>query len=139
MSFLKPSAADARRRRLIVGGSALLITTIGMVAFALESRWGYSGRTLKVIYMQSWSGDRSREDALADNRATIAAQQAKQAQSREYIATLTGKAKIDAQKQYDAYIAGGGAQKDIPYVPASAAPAGIAPASAAPASEPPVE
>ena len=122
MSYLKPSAADARRRRLVVGGSALLITTVGMVAFALESRWGYSGRTLKVIYMQSWSADRSRDDTLADTKATIAAQQARQAQSREYIATLTGKAKIDAQKQYDAYVTGGGAQKDIPYVPASEPP-----------------
>ncbi len=122
MSFLNPSAAEARRRRLIVGGSALLITTIGMVAFALESRWGYSAVTPRIIFMQSWSGDRSRADALADTRATIAAQQARQAQSREYIATLTGKARIDAQKQYDAYVAGGGAQKDIPYVPASEPP-----------------
>ena len=119
MSFLNPSTADARRRRLLVGGSALLITTIGMVAFALESRWGYSGRDIKLIYMQSWSADRTRADSVADNKATVAAQQARQAQSRTYIATLSGKAKVDAQKQYDAYIAGGAAQKDIPYVPAS--------------------
>ncbi len=122
MSFLNPSSSFVRRRRLIVGGSALLITTIGMVAFALESRWGYSGKTMNIIYMQNWRGDRTRADAIADTKATIAVQQAKQAESRAYIATLTGKKKIDAQKQYDAYITGGGAQKDIPYVPASAEP-----------------
>lgn len=132
MSFLNPSAADARRRRLIVGGSALLITTLGMVAFALESRWGYSGKTLNVIYMQNWEGDRSRADALRDQQATVAAQEVKKAQSRAYIATLTGKAKIDAQAQYDAYVAGGGAQKEIPYV-AAVEPTPVV------ASEPPVE
>ncbi|PZN96517.1 MAG: hypothetical protein DCF31_03635 [Alphaproteobacteria bacterium] len=132
MSFLNPSAADARRRRLIVGGSALLITTIGMVAFALESRWGYSGKTLNVIYMQNWEGDRSRADALRDQQATVAAQEVKKAQSRAYIATLTGKAKIDAQAQYDAYVTGGGAQKEIPYV-AAVEPTPVV------ASEPPVE
>ncbi|WP_426167127.1 hypothetical protein [Sandarakinorhabdus sp. DWP1-3-1] len=132
MSFLNPSVADARRRRLIVGGSALLITTIGMVAFALESRWGYSAPTLNVIYMQNWAGDRSRADALADARATVAAQEAKKAQSRAYIATLTGKAKLDAQKQYDAYVAGNGAQQEIPYV-AAAAPVPVV------AGEPPVQ
>ena len=133
MSFLAPSTADVRRRRLIVGGSALLITTIGMVAFALESRWGYSGRVVDVIYAQSWPADRSREDAIADGKATIAAQEARLAQSRAYIATLSGKARIEAQKQYDAYVAGGGVRKDIPYVPATPGPEGAA------AAEPPVE
>ena len=116
MSFLNPPASDVRRRRILVGGASVILTTIVMTGFMLESRWGYSGKVMNVIYMQSWSADRTRADAEADGKATIAAQQARMAQSRAYIATLTGKAKIEAQKQYDKYVAGDGAEKEIPYI-----------------------
>ncbi|KPF73691.1 hypothetical protein IP88_08470 [alpha proteobacterium AAP81b] len=121
MSFLNPSVVDKRRRRLKVGGLALLITSIIVVAFLVESRWGYSPVTVKLIYVQNWKGDRTREDAIADTRAAQQARAAKLAESRAFIASLTGKAKIEAQKQYDAYVAGGGAARDIPYAPAEPA------------------
>ncbi len=152
MSFLNPSQVEARRRRILVGGASLVLTTVIMTAFMLESRSGYSGRVMKVIYMQSWSADRSRADTLADAQATEAARADRLAQSRAYIATLTGPAHTKAQQQYDAYVAGGGVEKDIPFVitaPASGtapangrAPAtGAAPAAGAAlaaAAEPPV-
>ena len=119
MSFLAPTASEIRRRRLLVGGASLLLTTIVMTGFLLESRWGYSPPDLNIIYIQNWRADRTRADTEADNRATIAAQQAKLAQSRAYIATLSGKARTEAQEQYDRYVAGGGYKKDIPYVPAA--------------------
>jgi hypothetical protein len=119
MSFLAPSTSEIRRRRLFVGGASLLLTTIVMTGFLLESRWGYSPPDLNIIYVQNWRADRTRADTEADNRATIAAQQARLAQSRAYIATLSGKARADAQAQYDRYVAGGGFKKDIPYVPAT--------------------
>jgi hypothetical protein len=132
MSFLAPSDRDVRRRRILVGGASVLITAIVMTGFILESRSGYSGKTMNLIYMQSWPDDRTRDEVRADTAATIAAQEERLADSRAYIATLTGKAKIDAQKQYDAYVAGGGVRKDVPYVPASQAPGTVA-------AEPPVE
>ncbi|MFZ4111046.1 MAG: hypothetical protein ACOYKQ_11315 [Polymorphobacter sp.] len=152
MSFLNPSQVEARRRRILVGGASLVLTSVIMTAFMLESRSGYSGRVMNVIYMQNWSAQRSRADTLADAQATAAARAERLAQSRTYIATLTGPARTKAQEQYDAYVAGGGVEKDIPFVitaPASdiapiirVAPAsGAAPANAAAlgaAAEPPV-
>jgi hypothetical protein len=132
MSFLAPSTSEVRRRRILVGGASVLITAIVMTGFLLESRWGYSPKDLNIIYMQSWSADRSREQTRADAEATRAAQDQRLADSRAYIATLSGKAKADAQKQYDQYVAGGGVKKDLPYVPAASAPGSIA-------AEPPVE
>jgi hypothetical protein len=137
MSFLAPTKAEIRRRRLLVGGASVLLTTIVMTGFLLESRSGYSPPDLKLVYMENWTADRSRDQALADMKATTAAQQARLAESRAYIATLTGEARVKAQEQYDNYVRGGGAQKDIPYVPA--APARIAePLVRPPAAEPPV-
>lgn len=118
MSFLNPPKAEVRRRRILVGGASVILTTIVMTAFLLESRSGYSKPDPKIILFQNWSGDRSREDAIADMAATRAAQEAKLAQSRAYIATLQGEARAAAQDQYEAYVTGGGADKDIPYVPA---------------------
>ncbi len=120
MSFMNPSLADVRRRRLLVGGASVLITAIVMAGFLVESRSGYSKPDEKIVFMQSWRADRSRADSIADTRATSAAQAASLAQSRAYIATLTGKPRADAQKQYDAYVKGDGATHDIPYVSAAA-------------------
>jgi hypothetical protein len=116
MSFLNPSQAEARRRRILVGGASLALTTVIMTAFMLESRSGYSGRVMKVIYMQSWSADRSRADTIADAKATEVARAERLAQSRAYIATLAGPARTKAQEQYDRYVTEGGVQKDIPFV-----------------------
>jgi hypothetical protein len=139
MSFLAPSQTEVRRRRLLVGGASVLLTTIVMTGFLLESRWGYSPKDMNLIMVQNWSADRTREDAIADTRATVAAQEARLAESRAYIATLSGEPRKKAQAEYDRYVAGGGAQKDIPFVSAQAqaAPAVPGPAGAV-AAEPPV-
>ena len=134
MSFLNPSLTEARRRRIIVGGASLALTTIIMTAFMLESRSGYSGRVMNVIYMQSWKADRSRADTLADAKATEIARAERLAQSRAYIATLTGPARAKAQEQYDRYVTEGGVRKDIPFVITAPAPG----AALVQADEPPV-
>ncbi len=97
----------------------MALTGIVMTAFLLESRSGYLPPDPKIIYVQSWAGDRTREQAIADRDATLAAREAKLFEARRYIATLSGKARIDAQKQYDAYVAGDGGREEIPYVAAS--------------------
>lgn len=138
MSYLAPSQQEVRRRRWIVGGLSALMTVIVMTAFLLESRWGYLPPDPKLIYFQNWRADRSRADTQAATQRAVAARAAKLAEARAYIATLKGEARIDAQKQYDAYVAGGGPRKDIPYVPETAAAAADG-AAALTAAEPPVE
>lgn len=136
MAYLDPPGEAQKRTRFWIGTGAVLVTAFVMTGFMLESRSGYMKPDPKLIYMQNWKGDRSRDEALADARATEAARAARLAEARAGIATLTGKAREDAQKQYDAYVAGGAIRKDIPYVPASQpAVTGIV---AVPA-EPPVE
>lgn len=128
MSFLDPPKADVRRRRILVGAASVVLTGLVMTAFLLESRSGYLPKDLNLIFVQSWPADRSRADAIRDTKATVAVQEAKMAQSRAYIATLSGEPRKKAQEQYDKYIAGGGAQKEVPYISAKTAAA----------SEPPV-
>ncbi|WP_439532527.1 hypothetical protein [Polymorphobacter sp.] len=118
MSFLNPSAADRRSRYLKVGGASIAITALVIYGFLTEHKTGYLGPDPKLIYAESWPETRTREDAIADTQATIRAREQKLAEARAYIATLSGQARIDAQAQYDAYVDGGGARKEIPYVPA---------------------
>ena len=119
MSFLNPPKAEVRRRRLLVGGASVVLTATVMTAFLVESKSGYSKPDSRVILFQNWRGDRTRDDTIADRRATIAVQEAKMAESRAYVATLSGEARVKAQEQYDAYVTGGGADKEIPYVAAA--------------------
>jgi hypothetical protein len=135
MAFLDPPDAKARRTRYWIAAGAVLATTTLMTLFLIESRWGYMKPDVKIIYAQSWKADRTRADAIADTKATIAAREAALADSRAHIATLTGKAKIDAQKQYDDYVDRGGAAKQFPYVPAQPAVEAIVRVPA----EPPIE
>jgi hypothetical protein len=140
MAFLDPPDAKARRNRYWIGAGAMLATATLFAMFLVESRWGYMKPDPKIIYAQSWKADRTREDAIADARATKAARDAALAKSRAHIATLTGQARIDAQQQYDDYVARGGLAKDFPYVPAQPAVDAIVrvPAEPPPA-EPPIE
>lgn len=137
MAFLDPPDATQRRRRYWVAAGAALATTILMTMFLIESRWGYMKKDPVIIYAQSWKADRTRADAIADAKATKAAREARLAQAQAYVATLKGKAKADAQKQYDDYVNGGGFKHDLPYVAAQPSVEGIVrvPAPA----EPPIE
>ncbi|WP_310498043.1 hypothetical protein [Sandarakinorhabdus sp.] len=140
MAFLDPPDAQARRTRYWVAGGAVAATAIIMIGFLIESRYGYLPPDPILIYAQSWKGDRSRADAIADAAATKSARETRLAQSRAYIATLKGEARVDAQKQYDAYVAGNGFRREIPYVAVAPSVEALVKVreSAAPA-EPPVE
>lgn len=122
MSFLAPSSSEARRSRFIIGGLSALATLVIMTGFLVESRWGYSRPDDRIIMFESWKGDRTRADTIADMKATKAAREAKLAQAQAYIATLSGEKRKAAQKQYDAYVDGGGPRKDLPYVAADEPP-----------------
>lgn len=127
MTFLNPPKAEVRRRRILIGGASVLLTTVVMTGFLLESRSGYLPPDPKLIFVQNWRADRTRADAIADQKATRTVQEAKMAESRAYIATLTGDRKVAAQEQYDKYITGGGADKETPYVAAVPVPVVVEP------------
>jgi len=137
MAFLDPPDATQRRRRYWIAAGAVLATTILMTMFLIESRWGYMKPDSVIIYAQSWKADRTREDSIADVKATKAAREARLAEARAAIAGLSGQAKIDAQKQYDDYVKGNGFKRDLPYVAAEPSVQAIVrvPAPA----EPPIE
>lgn len=104
MSSLIAQLGTIPRSRLVIGGLAFFATAVIVTGFLLESRWGYSGRSVPVVFFQSWPANRSAADTAADLQAAIDRAHADAAQSRAYIATLNGPAKVKAQAQYDAYI-----------------------------------
>jgi hypothetical protein len=95
---------DVPMSRLVIGGLAVAIVGAIVALFILESRWGYSGRVVKVVMVNSWNADRSAADMATDEAKVVAKAHGDAAESRTYIATLTGPAQVKAQAQYDAYI-----------------------------------
>lgn len=105
MSALVARLSTMPRDRLIIGGLTVLIVATIVTLFLLESRWGYSGRVVKVVFVNSWPADRSVADVYADRQKERQAALAAAAESRAYIATLPPGQRERAQAQYDAYIA----------------------------------
>ena len=112
MSFLGPSPdapfaerlAAVPRSRWIIAGLSLAVTIVIATGFLLESRWGYSGRVLHVVYFKSWSADRSAADVARDRAADRAVLAQEAAKSRAYIASLPAAKQAAARAQYDAYM-----------------------------------
>jgi len=104
MSVIVARLSALPRSRWIIAGLSILMTVIVMTGFMLESRSGYSGRVLKVVFFQSWPANRSVADVHADRAAEESAAMAAAAQSRAYIATLPKAKRGAAQAQYDAFI-----------------------------------
>ena len=113
MSFLGPSRnaplaeqfAAIPRSRWIIAALAVLVTAVVMTGFLLESRSGYSGRVVHVVFFNNWTADRSVADIHADRAAEAAKIAGEAAQSRAYIATLPAAKQAAAREQYNAYIA----------------------------------
>ncbi len=95
---------DVPMSRLVIGGLAVAIVGAIVALFILESRWGYSGRVVKVVMVNSWNADRSAADMATDEAKVVAKARVDADDSRAYIATLKGPAQVKAQAQFDAYI-----------------------------------
>lgn len=54
------------RRQWVIGGLSVLMTSIIMVTFLIENRFGYLPRDPIITYFKSWDDARSRAEALAD-------------------------------------------------------------------------
>lgn len=105
MTALVARLSNIPRSRLVIAGLSILVTAVVMTGFLIESRWGYSGRVVPVVFFQSWPAGRSLADVRADRAAEETAAKAAAAQSRAYIATLPKAKQAAAQAQYDAYVA----------------------------------
>ncbi len=92
------------RSRLIIGALTLIIVGAILALFLLESRWGYSGKVVPVVFVKSWPATRSDADIDRERTAEVATARADAATSRAYIATLQGPARVKAQNQYDAFV-----------------------------------
>jgi len=105
MSFLKPSVAETRRTRLIVGALSVLATLIIAAGFYSQAITKVPKPPPRIIYVDSWGGDRSRDDALAARATEAAALAARLAAAKAYIASLPPEKRKLAQAEYDRYVA----------------------------------
>jgi hypothetical protein len=104
MSALVARLTALPRSRVVIAGVAFLMTAIIVTMFLLESRWGYSGKVVPVVFFKSWPATRSVADVDRERAAEVATARADAATSRAYIATLKGPARAKAQTQYDAFV-----------------------------------
>ncbi|TRW14383.1 hypothetical protein [Glacieibacterium frigidum] len=105
MSFLAPSPAEVRRRRILVGGGSVFATVAIAAAFFAGRPANYMRPDPVIIFVDSWSAKRDREDALETRASDKAQLEAKLAESRAYIATLPPEKRKLAQAEYDRYVA----------------------------------
>lgn len=104
MAALVAQLSALPRSRLVIAGLAVLMTVIVMTGFLLESRSGYSGRVVQVVFFNSWPADRSLADVHREQAAEVVTARTDAARSRAYIATLPAPARKAAQTQYDAFV-----------------------------------
>ncbi len=105
MSFLNPSADFVRRRRWLIGGASVFATAAIGAGFWVGQDANRMRPDPKIIYVDSWAGGRTRDDALAKRAADHAALDRKLAESRAYIASLPPEKRKAAQADYDRYLA----------------------------------
>lgn len=74
MASLRARLAGLERHKLIIGTLSVLITTIVVVGFLVESRWGYMKPDPMLIYVENWKDGRTRDEAKARQAADQAEQ-----------------------------------------------------------------
>ena len=104
MSAIVAQLTSLPRSRVVIGGLAVLMTIIIMTGFLIESRWGYSGKVVPVVFFKSWPATRTVADIDAERAAEVTSARADATRSRAYIASLPAARRAAAQAQYDAYV-----------------------------------
>lgn len=87
MASLRSRLAGIERHKLIIATLSVLLTTIVMIGFLVENRWGYMKPDPLLIYVDNWKeGERTPEVVkeqqareLADLKRAIAEQKAAEA------------------------------------------------------------
>lgn len=97
MASLRARLAGLERHKLIIGTLSVLITTIVIVGFLVENRWGYMKPDPMLIYVDNWKEGRTREEAKARQAADQAEQRRayyeQQAAFKQQAAEAAAKAK----------------------------------------------
>lgn len=74
MASLRARLAGLERHKLIIGTLSVLITTLVIVGFLVENRWGYMKPDPMLIYVENWKEGRTRDEAKARQAADQAEQ-----------------------------------------------------------------
>ena len=74
MASLRARLAGLERHKLIIGTLSVLITTMVIVGFLVENRWGYMKPDPVLIYVDNWKEGRTRDEAKARQAADQAEQ-----------------------------------------------------------------
>jgi hypothetical protein len=96
MASLRARLSGIERHKLLFGIFSVLATTIVVVGFLVENRWGYMKPGPTLIYVENWKDGRSRDEAKAAQAADVAER------TRAYYAQQAEFAKAEAQAKADA-------------------------------------
>ncbi len=72
MASLRARLSGIERHKLMFGIGSVLVTTIVVIGFMVENRWGYMKPDPKLIYMSNWKEGRTREEAKAAQAEDVA-------------------------------------------------------------------
>ena len=73
MTSLRARLAGIERHKLFFGTFSVLVTTIVVIGFLVENRWGYMKPSPTLIYVSSWKEGRTREEVKAAQAEDVAA------------------------------------------------------------------
>ncbi|MDO9487323.1 MAG: hypothetical protein Q7J32_03040 [Sphingomonadaceae bacterium] len=72
MTSLRARLAGIERHKLFFGAFSLVVTTIVVVGFLLENRWGYMKPDPMLIYVSNWKEGRTRDEAKVAQAEDVA-------------------------------------------------------------------
>lgn len=94
---LRAFLATRSRVQIWAAVGSVTLTLVVVVAFLIESRYGYLPPDPKLIYAQSWGEDRSAEDVYADRKREAEERAAAEAEAKRLEAEAAAAAKAQPQ------------------------------------------
>lgn len=91
MASLRARLMGIERHKLLFGTFSVVVTTLVVIGFLIENRWGYMRPEPKLIYVSNWKEGRTREEAKAAQAADVAER------TRAYYAQQAEFAKAEAE------------------------------------------
>lgn len=83
MRFSPPAfLANLSRRDLWFAALSVFCTSVVMIGFLVESRWGYMAPEPKIVYVENWGADRGVAEAKARQEAELAEQERLMAEAK---------------------------------------------------------
>lgn len=72
MASLRARLSGIQRHQWFFGTFSLVVTTIVVIGFLVENRWGYMKPSPTLIYVSNWKEGRTREEAKAAQAEDVA-------------------------------------------------------------------